>query len=185
VDAVFAQFAGVDHARLGRVVTAREPRPISVAAAAKRSTTEQLAAALEGRYRIGRELGMGGMATQYLAHDIRHERRASTRRSRFDRNRCQSSVVVAVRADGLARIRGEVTSKGRSTAAAFAFNALFQNANVSIVSESRRELAARQWIRGRIHPIGIVLPGPDVQLVSRERRAAPIRNSFVLENLVS
>ena len=36
--------------------------------------TEQLNTALAGRYRIGRELGAGGMATVYLAHDIRHDR---------------------------------------------------------------------------------------------------------------
>jgi eukaryotic-like serine/threonine-protein kinase len=34
----------------------------------------RLAAALNDRYRIERELGQGGMATVYLAHDIRHER---------------------------------------------------------------------------------------------------------------
>jgi tRNA A-37 threonylcarbamoyl transferase component Bud32 len=35
---------------------------------------EQLRSALEDRYRLDRELGQGGMATVYLAHDLKHDR---------------------------------------------------------------------------------------------------------------
>jgi len=38
---------------------------------------DRLAAALADRYRIERELGQGGMATVYLAHDLRHDRRVA------------------------------------------------------------------------------------------------------------
>ena len=37
----------------------------------------RLAAALADRYRIERELGQGGMATVYLAHDIKHDRKVA------------------------------------------------------------------------------------------------------------
>ena len=37
----------------------------------------RLNAALEGRYRIERELGEGVIATVYLAADLRHERRVA------------------------------------------------------------------------------------------------------------
>ncbi|HEV8365330.1 MAG TPA: protein kinase, partial [Gemmatimonadaceae bacterium] len=37
----------------------------------------RLAAALAERYRIERELGAGGMATVYLAHDVRHDRKVA------------------------------------------------------------------------------------------------------------
>ena len=40
-------------------------------------TPEHLSAALEGRYRIERELGAGGMATVYVAADLKHDRKVA------------------------------------------------------------------------------------------------------------
>ena len=39
--------------------------------------TDRLSTALAERYRIERELGQGGMATVYLAHDVRHDRKVA------------------------------------------------------------------------------------------------------------
>ena len=41
------------------------------------TSLDRLAAALADRYRIERELGVGGMATVYLAEDLKHERRVA------------------------------------------------------------------------------------------------------------
>lgn len=38
---------------------------------------ERLAAVLADRYRLERELGQGGMATVYLAHDLKHDRQVA------------------------------------------------------------------------------------------------------------
>jgi tetratricopeptide (TPR) repeat protein/tRNA A-37 threonylcarbamoyl transferase component Bud32 len=40
---------------------------------------DRLSTALSDRYRIEREIGRGGMATVYLAHDIRHERNVAVK----------------------------------------------------------------------------------------------------------
>jgi serine/threonine protein kinase len=40
-------------------------------------STERLNAALADRYRIERELGQGGMAIVYLAHDVTHNRKVA------------------------------------------------------------------------------------------------------------
>ena len=47
------------------------------------TTADRLTAALTERYRIERELGAGGMATVYLAHDLRDERDVAIERTRL------------------------------------------------------------------------------------------------------
>ena len=41
------------------------------------SSLTQLSGALADRYRLERELGVGGMATVYLAHDVKHDRKVA------------------------------------------------------------------------------------------------------------
>ena len=53
----------------------------------------RLNAALEGRYTIERELGEGGMATVYLADDLKHNRKVALKVLKPD----LAAVVVGVR----------------------------------------------------------------------------------------
>ena len=43
------------------------------------SNTERLTTAFAGSYRIERQLGQGGMATVYLAQDLKHDRKVAVK----------------------------------------------------------------------------------------------------------
>ena len=82
--ALLAEVSGGDAARraeLERLVAECErPHPLLDQPAAKRfaalvdEQAVRVSAVLGDRYQITREIGRGGMATVYLAHDIRHSR---------------------------------------------------------------------------------------------------------------
>jgi serine/threonine-protein kinase len=57
------------------------------------SPTERLSATLTGRYSIEREIGSGGMATVYLARDLKHDREVALKVLRPD----LSAVIGAER----------------------------------------------------------------------------------------
>jgi serine/threonine protein kinase len=54
-----------------RMVSAASTHPVSQALT---TAPERLTTVLADRYRIERQLGQGGMATVYLAQDLKHER---------------------------------------------------------------------------------------------------------------
>lgn len=68
-------------------------------------TTEQLNSALDGRYAIDRLIGEGGMATVYLARDVRHNRKVALKVLRYGGTFVPGTVrpmIVAAGPGGLA-----------------------------------------------------------------------------------
>src|ERR1041384_8028897 len=68
-------------------------------------TPPPIAAALSDRYRLDQELGQGGMATVYLAHDLKHDREVAVKVLRpelaavLGRERFLAEVGLAARLD--------------------------------------------------------------------------------------
>ncbi len=54
----------------------------------------RLNAALEGRYAIERELGEGGMATVYLADDVKHQRKVALRFTLTDHREAAGATTL-------------------------------------------------------------------------------------------
>src|SRR5205809_210522 len=67
-----AQFRGSQVPNHGRIVSSRSPRHMA-------DLLERVRASLAGRYTIERELGRGGMATVYLAEDLKHHRKVAVK----------------------------------------------------------------------------------------------------------
>jgi serine/threonine protein kinase len=62
----------------------------------------RLRTALADRYRIERELGAGGMATVYLAHDLKHARDVAIKV--LHENSIRSSARSEIGPDGIGRL---------------------------------------------------------------------------------
>jgi serine/threonine-protein kinase len=69
---------------------------------------DRLGDALAGRYRLDRALGAGGMATVYLADDLRHQRQVAVKVLRPE-------LAESLRADRFLR---EITTAGATSQAA-------------------------------------------------------------------
>ena len=75
------------------------------------------AEALEGRYRVEREIGEGGMATVYLARDLKHNRNVALKVLKPE----LAAVVEAERDIKPANIRSKVLTAPRAPAVVMAY----------------------------------------------------------------
>jgi len=85
---------------------------------------DRLAAALADRYTIERELGAGGMATVYLAQDLKHDRKVALKVLRPEllfhapaesgnlQCRVAAQLAVVVRGGGRRAVTGATGAKG-------------------------------------------------------------------------
>ena len=62
------------HKSYSRAVHSRVVGPSPPPAVSNDDVFTRLTSSLADRYRVERELGAGGMATVYLAHDLKHDR---------------------------------------------------------------------------------------------------------------
>ena len=98
------------------------------------NTQERLATALADRYRIERELGQGGMATVYLAHDVKHNRPVAIKVLRPE-------LAAALGADRFLR-EIETTANLRHPN----ILPLFDSGTVSLTDDSRRSTVGSQLL---------------------------------------
>ena len=114
---------------------------------------ESLRAALSDHYAIEREIGAGGMATVYLARDVKHDRlvaikvlreelSASLGKERFLREHEGTKVKALI---GIVRNPVDVIS-----------HQLFDRFNEVV----DRQLGQRESTRGTLHPVGVRLGTP-------------------------
>ena len=145
------------HAASGVELTV--PLPHSQKGPAPVQGTRWLNAALRGRYRIERELGQGGMATVYLAHDLGQDRPVALKIMRSD-------LVLAL---GSQRFRREIRLAAR-----------LQHPHILPVLDSG-DVAGQPWftmpyvdgesLRDRLRRVG-ALPVGDAIRITREAAEA-------------